>query len=81
MDGIPKFNFVHKHLQDGTPQKPALAKGQFAFRYLQPLKVNAETLKVRVAVDLDLQEEIEDLQKFFYFLDELGEFVSEVEEI
>ena len=29
MDGIPKFNFVHKLLQDGTPQKPALAKGQF----------------------------------------------------
>ena len=26
MDGIPKFNFVHKLLQDGTPQKPALAK-------------------------------------------------------
>ncbi len=51
-----------------------------SFRHLQPLKVNAKTLKVRVAVDLDLQEDIEDLQKLFYFLDESGEFVRELEE-
>ena len=38
MDGIPKFNFVHKLLQDGTPQKPALAKGQFVPRNWKELR-------------------------------------------
>lgn len=38
MDGIPKFNFVHKLLQDGTPQKPALAKGQFVPRNWRELR-------------------------------------------
>lgn len=49
-----------------------------SIRHLQPLKVTAETLKVRVAVDADLRGDIEDLQKHFYFLDESAEFVSEV---
>lgn len=38
MVGIPKFNFVHKLLQDGTPQKPALAKGQFVPRNWKELR-------------------------------------------
>ncbi|WP_262173243.1 type IV secretory system conjugative DNA transfer family protein [Saccharococcus sp. Marseille-Q5394] len=38
MDGIPRFNFVHKLLQDGTPQKPALAKGQFVPRNWKELR-------------------------------------------
>ena len=38
MDGIPKFNFVHKLLQDGPPQKPALAKGQFVPRNWKELR-------------------------------------------
>ena len=49
-------------------------------RHLQPLKVTAETLKVRIALDVDLQDDIGDLQKLFYFLDESGEFISEVDE-
>ncbi|UDK97015.1 type IV secretory system conjugative DNA transfer family protein [Lysinibacillus sphaericus] len=32
MDGLPRFHFVHKLLQDGHPQKPAIAKGQFVRR-------------------------------------------------
>lgn len=32
MDGLPRFNFVHKLLQDGTPQKPALGQGTFVPR-------------------------------------------------
>lgn len=32
MDGLPRFHFVHKLLQDGHPQKPALAKGQLVRR-------------------------------------------------
>ncbi|WP_269053141.1 type IV secretory system conjugative DNA transfer family protein [Sporosarcina sp. G11-34] len=38
MDGIPKFNFVHKLLEDGTPQKPALAKGNFVPRNWKELR-------------------------------------------
>ena len=49
-----------------------------SIRHLQPLKVTAETLKVRVAVDADLWDDFEELQKHFYFLDKSGEFVSEV---
>ena len=49
-------------------------------RHLQLLKVIAETLKVRIALDVDLQDDIGDLQKLFYFLDESGEFISEVDE-
>lgn len=29
MDGLPRFHFVHKLLQDGTPRPPSLAKGDF----------------------------------------------------
>jgi hypothetical protein len=29
MDGLPRFHYVHKLLQDGTPQPPGLAKGTF----------------------------------------------------
>jgi hypothetical protein len=29
MDGMPRFHFVYKLLQDGHPQPPALGKGQF----------------------------------------------------
>lgn len=32
MDGLHQFHFVHKLLQDGQPQKPAIAKGQFVRR-------------------------------------------------
>ncbi|WP_245629799.1 type IV secretory system conjugative DNA transfer family protein [Domibacillus robiginosus] len=32
MDGLPRFHFVHKLLQDGTPQPPELAKGTFVPR-------------------------------------------------
>ncbi|WP_375337639.1 type IV secretory system conjugative DNA transfer family protein [Domibacillus sp. PGB-M46] len=32
MDGLPRFHFVHKLLQDGTPQPPELAKGNFVPR-------------------------------------------------
>lgn len=38
MDGIPKFNFVHKLLEDGTPQKPALARGNFVPRNWKELR-------------------------------------------
>jgi len=38
MDGMPKFNFVHKLLEDGTPQKPALAKGHFVPRNWKELR-------------------------------------------
>lgn len=47
-------------------------------KHLQPLKVSAATLKLRVALDEDLRDEVKDLQKLFYFLDESGEFISEV---
>ncbi|WP_186668774.1 hypothetical protein [Sporosarcina sp. BP05] len=50
-----------------------------SIRHLLPLRVTAAALKVRVALDLDLRDDIEDLQKHFYFLDESGEFISEVE--
>ncbi|MBO1913269.1 hypothetical protein J4G37_51725, partial [Microvirga sp. 3-52] len=50
-----------------------------SIKHLQPLKISAETLKVRVALDQDLHDHIEDLQKIFYFLDESGKFASEVE--
>lgn len=49
-----------------------------SIKHLQPLKVSAATLKLRVALDVDLRDEIKDLQKLFYFLDESGEFISEV---
>ncbi len=32
MDGLPRFHFVHKLLQEGHPQKPAVAAGQFVRR-------------------------------------------------
>lgn len=32
MDGLPRFHFVHKLLQDGHPQKPNIAKGVFVPR-------------------------------------------------
>ncbi|MCM3791259.1 type IV secretory system conjugative DNA transfer family protein [Domibacillus indicus] len=32
MDGLPRFHFVHKLLQNGTPQPPAMAKGTFVPR-------------------------------------------------
>lgn len=49
-----------------------------SIKHLHPLKVSAATLKLRVALDVDLRDEIKDLQKLFYFLDESGEFISEV---
>ncbi|MFC5591675.1 hypothetical protein ACFPRA_22575 [Sporosarcina soli] len=48
-----------------------------SLQHLQALKVTTERLKVRVAVDLDLRDDIKDLQKLFYFLDESGEFINE----
>ena len=51
-----------------------------SIRHLQPFKEIAETLKVRVAVDVDLLDDIGDYQKLFRFINEFGEFVSEVEE-
>ncbi len=50
-----------------------------SIRHVQPLKVTAESLKVRVALDVDLRDDIEDLQNLFYFLDESGGIISEVE--
>ncbi|MCZ2260824.1 hypothetical protein [Sporosarcina sp. G11-34] len=49
-----------------------------SIRHLQPLKVIVATLKLRVALDVDLRDDIKDLQKPFYFLDEFGVFISEV---
>ena len=51
-----------------------------SIRHLQPFKEIADTLKVRVAVDVDLLDDIGDYQKLFRFINEFGEFVSEVEE-
>lgn len=49
-----------------------------SIKHLQPLKVSVATLKLRIVLDEDLQDEVKDLQKLFYFLDESGEFISEV---
>lgn len=45
--------------------------------HLQPLRVSEENLKVRVALDVDLLEEIDDFQKLFYFIDGSSKFVIE----
>lgn len=50
-----------------------------SIRHLEPLKVIAEILKVRVVLDVNLQEDNEYIHKLFYFLDESGEFIREVE--
>lgn len=50
-----------------------------SIRHLQSLKATVETLKVRVALDVDLRDDIEDLQKLFYFMDETGGFVGEID--
>jgi len=47
--------------------------------HLRPLKVVAETLKLRVALDMNLGDGTKDLQKLLYFLDESGLFVSEMD--
>lgn len=31
-DGIPRFHYIHQLVQEGTPQKPGLAKGNFVRR-------------------------------------------------
>lgn len=49
-----------------------------SIKHLQPLKVSAATLKLRIVLDKDLQDEVKDPQKLFYFLDQSGEFISEV---
>ena len=51
-----------------------------SIRHLESLKQIVETLKVRVAVDLDLQEDIKNLQKLFHYMDGSGDFVSELKE-
>jgi len=48
-----------------------------SIKHLQPLKVSAATLKLRVALDVDLRAGVKDLQKLFYFLGESGEFIRE----
>lgn len=48
-----------------------------SIRHLQPLKTIADTLKMRVTVDVDLLKDIEDLHNLFYLLDENGKFVNE----
>jgi hypothetical protein len=52
-----------------------------SIRHLQPLKVIAETLKLRVALDVDLRDDNEGFQKLFYLLDEFGKFISEVDKV
>lgn len=49
-----------------------------SINHLQPLKVVAATLKLRVALDANLRDDIKDLQKLFYFLEESSEFICEV---
>ncbi|QUW23390.1 hypothetical protein JSQ81_07660 [Sporosarcina sp. Marseille-Q4063] len=49
-----------------------------SIKHLQPLKVSAATLKLRVALDEDLRDGVKDLQNLFYFLDEAGEFIREL---
>lgn len=49
-----------------------------SIKHLQPLKISAAKLKLRIALDMDLRDEVKDLQKLFYFLDESGEFISDV---
>lgn len=38
MDGLPRFNYVHKLLKDGHPQKPGIAKGNFVPRNWKELR-------------------------------------------
>jgi len=45
---------------------------------IEPLKIIAETLKLRVVIDVDLRGEIGNYQKLFYYLNESGVFIREV---
>jgi len=49
-----------------------------SIQHLEPLKIIAETLKLRVVIDVDLRGEIGNYQKLFYYLNESGVFIREV---
>jgi len=51
-----------------------------SIRQLESLKVILKSLKFRVVVDLDLRDNSDEIQKYFYFLDECGKFVAEIGE-
>lgn len=42
MDGMPRFHFIHKLLQDGHPQEPGLARGEFLPRNWQAILARKE---------------------------------------
>ncbi|MCM3638250.1 hypothetical protein M3152_10985 [Sporosarcina luteola] len=45
---------------------------------LQPLKLIVEKVKVRVVLDMDLQDDRGNLQMLFYFVDKFGDFNREI---
>lgn len=46
-----------------------------SIKHLQSVKLIFEMLKLRVAIDIDLQDELEDFQNHLYFLGKSGEFI------
>jgi len=50
-----------------------------SIRHLQPIVLISKKLKLRVAVDVDLSGNTKVHQKLFYFMDETGEFIREVD--
>ncbi|MCZ2260645.1 hypothetical protein [Sporosarcina sp. G11-34] len=52
-----------------------------SIQHLEWPKVSAEKLKLRVALDMDLRDDTKDLPKVFYFLDESGKFIREIERV
>ncbi|WP_343273162.1 type IV secretory system conjugative DNA transfer family protein [Lentibacillus songyuanensis] len=45
MDGLPRFHFIHKLLQDGKPQPPGIAMGSFVPRNWKELREWEESKK------------------------------------
>lgn len=52
-----------------------------SIRHLQPVGIISEKLKLRVAVDVDLRRDTKVHQKLFYFMDETGEFIREIDNL
>ncbi|WP_252502739.1 hypothetical protein [Sporosarcina sp. Marseille-Q4943] len=48
-----------------------------SIRHLHPLRPIADTLKMRITIDVDLLKNIDDFQNLFYFVDEDGKLVNE----
>lgn len=66
MDGLPRFHFVHKLLQDGHPQKPAVAKGQFVRRdWKEAREWEQDIVKVRRSIGNGLFKGIPLLETLF----------------